>query len=65
MVALVKDRSVISSVHIVLGQPGAPGMGVTGGFVVTENATLPFLTSDAGIASEPETVTGAGFCPAG
>jgi hypothetical protein len=43
MLAVVKDRSVMSSVHCGFGQPGAPGMGLTGATVVTENDTLPFL----------------------
>ena len=64
-VAPVNDRSVMLSVQCEFGQPGAPGIGVTGGLVVTLNDTLPFFTSEAGIASEPETDTGAGFCPGG
>ncbi|SRR6266498_4799936 len=65
MVALVKERSVIDSVQLEFGQSGAPAIGVVGGFVVTVKVTLPFLTSDAGIASDPETETGAGFRPGG
>ena len=63
IVAEVKAKSVMSSVQLGLGQPGAPGIGVTGPSVVTENATLPFLISDAGIDWLPLTVTGAGFWP--
>src|SRR6266536_2727488 len=63
--ALVKDRSVMSSVQLELGHPGAPGIGVVGSMVVTRNDTLPFLICESGIACEPETVTGAGFCPGG
>jgi len=63
IVALVKDMSVITSVHIALGQSGAPGIGVVGEFVVTLNGVFPFLTSLAGIDRLPVTVTGAGFCP--
>lgn len=62
-VALVKDTSVIVSVHMELGQPGAPEMGDTGGSVVTENDTLPFLISLAGMASLPVSVTCAGVLP--
>src|SRR5204863_188991 len=58
-------RSVIVSTHFAFGQPGAPGIGVWGGSVVTSKVTFPFLISDAGIDCEPETVTGAGFCPGG
>lgn len=66
MVALVKDRSVIVSVQLEFGQPGAPEIGLLGGgCVVTAKATVPFLICDAGIASEPETETEAGFCPGG
>jgi hypothetical protein len=66
IVALVKARSVIVSVQFGFGQPGAPAIGLFGGgWVVTVKVTLPFLTSDAGIACEPETETGAGFCPGG
>ena len=65
IVALLKERSVIDSVQLELGQSGAPGIGLVGGFVMTVNVTFPFFTSDAGIASDPETETGAGFWPAG
>jgi hypothetical protein len=66
IVALVKARSVIVSVQFEFGQPGAPAIGLFGGgLVVTVNVTLPFLTSDAGRDCEPETETGAGFCPGG
>jgi hypothetical protein len=57
--------STIDSVQFELGQPGAPAIGVVGGFVVTVKVTLPFLTADAGIASDPLTDTGAGCCPGG
>ncbi len=63
IVALVNARSVITSVHDEFGQPGAPGIGVTGGLVVTLKGVLPFLISLAGMDSLPVTVTGAGFCP--
>jgi len=63
MTALVKDMSVMISVHDELGQSGAPGIGVVGEFVVTLNGVLPFLTSLAGMDTLPVTVTGAGFCP--
>src|SRR5690242_5542462 len=53
------------SVQFAFGQPGAPGIGDVGGVVVTVNVVLPFLTSEAGIACEPATETGAGFCPGG
>ncbi len=61
MTALVKDMSVMTSVHDALGQPGAPGIGVTGELVVTLNGVLPFLISLAGIDTLPVTVTSAGF----
>jgi hypothetical protein len=63
MVALVNARSVIVSVHWVLGQPGAPGITVGGATVTTLKGVLPFLISDAGIAWLPVTVMGAGFWP--
>src|SRR5262245_20033600 len=63
MVALVNARSVIVSVHWVLGQPGAPGITDGGATVTTSKGVLPFLISDAGMASLPLTVMGAGFCP--
>ena len=61
--ALVNATSVIVSVQFEFGQPGAPGIGDTGGFVVTLNETLPFLILDAGMAWDPVKVTEAGFCP--
>ena len=45
IVALVK-----SSVQLMLGQSGAPAIGVTGGWVVTLNGVVPFLISLAGMA---------------
>jgi hypothetical protein len=63
MVAEVKARSSIVSVQFGFGQSGAPGMVASGGSVWTLNGVLPFLSSSAGIASEPVTVIGAGFCP--
>ena len=51
IVAVVNDRSVISSVQFGLGQPGAPGMIVTGAMVVTLKGVLPFLIASAGIDS--------------
>ncbi len=63
--ALVNDTSVIVSVQLEFGQPGAPGIGDTGGLVVTLKETLPFLIADAGMACDPVRVTGAGFCPGG
>jgi hypothetical protein len=57
---------MIASVQLEPGQSGAFGIGFgVGGFVVTVNATVPFLIWDAGIDVEPVTVTGAGFCPGG
>jgi hypothetical protein len=61
IVADVKATSVIVSVQCGLGQPGAPGIGFVGALVVTLNETFPFLISEAGIACEPVSVTGAGF----
>ena len=49
IVADVNASSVMFSLQLGLGQSGAPGIGVVGPFVVTENETLPFLISDAGI----------------
>ena len=65
IVAEVNAISVIASVQFGFGQSGAPATGVSGGAVVTENDTLPFFTSSAGIAWLPVVVTGAGFCPGG
>src|SRR5262249_24349709 len=66
MVADTKAKSVIRSVHWGVGQSGAPVIGFgDGAAVVTANGVLPFLISDAGIASEPATLTCAGFCPGG
>jgi hypothetical protein len=59
--ALVKAISVMASVHIGFGHPGAPRIGDTGGAVVTLKGVFPFLIALAGMASLPETVTGAGF----
>jgi len=64
-VALVNATSVIVSVQLVFGQPGEPGIGDTGAFVVTLNGVLPFLIADAGIDVDPVKVTAAGFCPGG
>src|SRR6266508_3082576 len=63
IVADVNDTSVMSSRQFELGQPGAPGTGVTGRSVVVVMVTLPFLMSPAGTGVAPTTVTGAGFCP--
>jgi len=63
--ALVNATSVIVSVQLVFGHPGAPGIGDTGAFVVTLKDTLPFLILGAGMAWEPVKVTAAGFCPGG
>jgi hypothetical protein len=65
MMALVNATSVIFSVQLEFGQPGAPGIGVTGRRVLTLNDTLPFLISLAGIACVPVSVTAAGFWPGG
>ena len=62
-VAVKKARSVMVSVQLVFGHPGAPGIGLVGGEVATLNATFPFLTSLAGMAWLPDTETTAGFCP--
>jgi hypothetical protein len=42
IVAVVNDRSVMSSVQLGFGHSGAPAIGVGGGFVVTSNGVLPF-----------------------
>ena len=63
IVAEVKARSVMSCLQFGLGQPGAPGTGVCGVFVVTMKATLPFLISLAGMDCVPVTVSSAGFWP--
>ncbi len=63
IVALVNARSVIDSVQFVLGQSGAPAIIVGGATVVTAKGVVPFLIALAGIASDPLTVIGAGFCP--
>jgi len=51
------------SVHLAFGQPGAPGIGLTGALVVVVSVTFPFLMSLAGTAVTPLSVTAAGFCP--
>lgn len=63
IVAEVNARSSMLSVQFGFGQPGAPGIGVVGATVVTENDVFPFLISLAGIATLPVTVVGAGFWP--
>jgi hypothetical protein len=63
IVAEVNAMSVMASVQFGLGQPGAPGMGVTGAPVVVLIVTFPFLMSSAGTAVPPEVVVGAGFWP--
>jgi hypothetical protein len=65
IVADVKATSVMVSVHLVFGQPGAPGIGLVGALVVVVNVTLPFLMSLAGTEVVPVSVTDAGFCPGG
>ena len=65
IVAEVKATSVMFSVHCGLGQPGAPGIGVTGAPVVVVIVTFPFLMSPAGTAVAPVSVTAAGFWPGG
>jgi len=66
MAALVKDTLVIASVHLWLGQPGAPGIGLTGAFVISwPKCTVPFLICDCGSDCTPVSTTGAGFCPGG
>jgi hypothetical protein len=60
---LVSDISVIDSVQLVLGQSGAPGIGVVGGAVLTVMVRFPFLMSLPGMATLPDTSDGAGFCP--
>ncbi len=62
-VALVKDTSVIVSVHMELASRVHQRWGDTGGSVVTENDTLPFLISLAGMASLRVSVTCAGVPP--
>ena len=49
----VNDTSVTTSVQFELGQPGAPGTGLTGAAVVVEMVTFPFLMSPAGSAFRP------------
>src|SRR5215216_5413509 len=55
--------SVIAAVQLPFGQPAAAAVGCAGSSVVTLKVTVPFLISDAGIASPPLTVTAAGFWP--
>src|SRR6266481_7754297 len=62
-VALVNATSVIVSVQLGFGQPGAPGTGETGPAVVALKATLPFLIALAGMDCVPVSVTSAGFWP--
>jgi hypothetical protein len=61
----VNAMSVMFSIQFGLGQSGAPGIEVTGGFVVVVMVTLPFLMSPAGTAVDPVTWTGAGLWPGG
>jgi hypothetical protein len=61
IVALVNATSVIDSVQLEPGHPGAPGIGDTGASVVTEKAALPFLIALDGMLCSPVSVTGAGF----
>ena len=61
MTADVNARLVMVSVQFVLAQSGAPAMIGLGAAVFTLKATVPFFTALAGIASEPDTVIGAGF----
>jgi hypothetical protein len=64
IVALVNLTWVIVAVQLLLGQPPAvPFTGCGTGLVVTLKATVPFLTSLAGIDSVPVAVTEPGFCP--
>jgi hypothetical protein len=64
MSALVKDKSLIASVQLGLGQSGAPETVLGGGLVVTTNGVLPFLSEELGvIVTEPVTEIGAGFWP--
>src|SRR5262245_60349190 len=63
MTADENARSSIVSVQWGLGQSGAPAMVRSGATVNTENGVVPFLTSLAGIAWLPITVSGAGFWP--
>jgi hypothetical protein len=65
IVADVNAISVMFSVHPGLGQSGAPGIGVAGGFVVVAIVTFPFLMSPAGTAVDPDTLASAGFWPGG
>ena len=57
IVADVNATSVMFSVQLDPGQSGAPGIGVTGGFVVVVIVTFPFLMALAGIAVAPVKVT--------
>jgi hypothetical protein len=63
IVADVKLTSVIVSVQLEFGQPGAPGIGDVGKSVVVMMVTFPFLMSPAGTGVAPTSVTGAGFWP--
>jgi hypothetical protein len=62
-VADVNNTSLMSSVQLSFWQPGAPGTGVTGGSVVDEILTFPFLMSSASTGVAPTNVIGAGFWP--
>ena len=50
IVAVVKDTSVIVSVHCGFGHSGAPGIGVTAAAVRTSKETLPFFIAPSGMA---------------
>ena len=63
IVALVNCKSVMVAVQLSLGQPACAAVGCDGAVVVTLKGVVPFLTSPAGIASAPVTLTVAGFWP--
>ena len=63
IVADVNDTSVMVSVQLEFGQPGASGTGEVGAAVIVVMVTFPFLMSPAGTGVDPTSVTGAGFWP--
>src|SRR5688572_15324636 len=65
IVADVNATSVMVCVHLGLGQPGAPGIGLSGAPVESPNRTVPFLISEEGMLCVPVSVTSAGFWPGG
>jgi hypothetical protein len=63
IVAVVNETSVICAVQLPLGHPACCAGGWVSAAVTMLKKTVPFLISHSGIASTPDKVTVAGFCP--